>query len=569
MAGGTVAGAAVVGGGTFTALATGVLDGSSPDLLDGIPRSLVLSLPEAGGADPVPPLPDQLGEGVLSAPSPGTRIPFTGGTVDPQTVEDSIPTTLPFEFKTSGYRIDTELPEYMRPWRDRPTTWSNVSPNTENVYLDAEGVIQYRPDWDTPGYDQPVTQIQFALGCITSYRNTTDPERKALFLKRARSQAKRLIDKRVEARGAWYFPYPFDWYHPEHSGVSYKAPWYSGMAQGEAISLFVQLSQLDGITEEQRTLYKAAADGTFASLLRGDNAKPWVVNKDKNGYLWIQEYPGATAGTGDYTFNGMIFATFGLWDYYVATGNELALKLYDGAVTTMRDHFGRLRQAKWLSYYCHTHRVPTKGYHQHHINLFRQLHWQTGSPVLAHQQDTLINDYPNALTLPKGSVAAFAAGTHTLYKLKTAGAPLYGWSPSMHDAQLGTKKVTFSRATQAPVDIRRRIEGRGIYYRISAGAYAGWWVGEYYPKVFLRGVHLSTTFRPQRTATFPPNVSITCIRFGSDGATGTTKTVKFAKSSSAPFDRRAIVNGRPMVHITAGGLTGYWAPAGPVLTDGH
>ncbi|MFD5270745.1 hypothetical protein [Streptomyces sp. NPDC058335] len=35
------------------------------------------------------------------------------------------------------------------------------------------------------------------------------------------------------------------------------------------------------------------------------------------------------------------------------------------------------------------------------------------------------------------------------------------------------------------------------------------------------------------------------------------------------WSRRAIVNGRPMVHITAGGLTGYWAPAGPVLTDGH
>ncbi|MEV6176033.1 D-glucuronyl C5-epimerase family protein [Streptomyces sp. NPDC052015] len=570
VAGGTVAGAAVVGGGTFTALATGVLDSPSPQTLDGVPRSLVLSLPDTPqSVEPLPPMPDQLAEGVMSPPAPGTRIPFTGGTVDPQTVEDSIPTTLPFEFKTSGYRIDTELPEYMRPWRDRPTTWSNVTPNTENVYLDDEGVIQYRPDWNTPGYDQPVTQIQFALGCITSYRVATDPERKALFLKRAKAQAKRLIDKRVETRGAWYFPYPFDWYHPEHSGVSYKAPWYSGMAQGEAISLFIQLSQLDGVTEEERTLYKAAADGAFSSLLRGDNAKPWVVNKDANGYFWIQEYPGATPGTGDYTFNGMIFATFGLWDYYVATGNELALKLYDGAVTTMRDHFGRLRQAKWLSYYCHTHRVPTKGYHQHHINLFRQLHWQTGSPVLAHQQDTLINDYPNALLLPKGSVAAFAAGTHTLYKLKTAGAPLYGWSPSMHDAQLATKKVTFTKATQAPVDIRRRIEGRGIYYRISAGAYAGYWVGEYYPKVFLRGVHLSTTYRPQRTATFPPDVSITCIKFGSDGQTGTTKTVRFAKSSKAPFDRRAIVNGRPMVHITAGGLTGYWAPAGPVLTDGH
>lgn len=137
----------------------------------------------------------------------------------------------------------------------------------------------------------------------------------------------------------------------------------------------------------------------------------------------------------------------------------------------------------------------------------------------------------------------------------------------MNDAQKATKKVTFTKATQAPVDVRRRIYGRGIYYRISAGAYAGWWVGEYYPNVFLRGVHLPTTYRPNRTATFPANVSITAIKFGSDGKTGTTKTVKFAKSSKAPFDQRAIVNGRPMLRITAGGLTGYWVPNGPVLAD--
>lgn len=180
VAGGTVAGAAVVGG-EPSPPATGVLDGPSPDPLDGVPRSLVLILPDVlslpdapGTAEPVPPLPDRLGEGVVSPPSPGTRIPFTGGTVDPQTVEDSLPMTLPFEFKTSGHRIDTELPEHMRPWRDRPTTWSNVTPNTENVRLDAEGVIRYRPDWDTPGHDQPDTQIQFAPGCVTSHRVATD-----------------------------------------------------------------------------------------------------------------------------------------------------------------------------------------------------------------------------------------------------------------------------------------------------------------------------------------------------------------------------------------------------------
>ncbi|MFI1013001.1 D-glucuronyl C5-epimerase family protein [Streptomyces sp. NPDC020965] len=574
VAGGTIAGATVVGGGTF-ATAAAAVEPSPADPFGGMPRSLALSLPATPGgveAPPVPELPEQLAGGTISSPAARTSIPYADKAVTPEAAaaaRASVPTKLPFQFKTSGFTIVTDMPEYMRPWRDRPTRWENVTPNTENTYLDAQGVIMYRPKRTAPGYDQPVTQAQFGLGCIASYRTERVASRKALFLKRAKAQAKRLIDKRVEARGAWYFPYPFDFKHAKHSGVDYKAPWYSGMAQGEAISLFIQLAQLEAITAAERRQYLAAADGAFASLLRADDGKPWSVNKDKNGYLWIQEYPGRVAGTGDYTFNGMIFAMFGIWDYFQATGNPLAEKLFDGSVTTIRDHFPRLRNSRWISYYCHTHRIPTPSYHQHHINLMRQLHWQTGSPALAHQQDQLIDDFP-AFGLRAGSVAAIAAGSHTLYKLDTKDASKnFDWDPAKGDKQLATKKVTFRTATQAPVNVRRRIQGRGIYYRINAGAYTGWWIGEAYPKVFLRGEYVSTTFHPQRTATFPADVDITCVKFGVDGKTGITKTVKFATPSNAPFDRRAIVNGRPMIRITAGALNGYWAPLPLVLTDGR
>ncbi|MFF3454255.1 D-glucuronyl C5-epimerase family protein [Streptomyces sp. NPDC002730] len=579
VAGGTVAGAAMAGGGTFTAMAAGVFDTPEPDLFGGMPRSLALSLPGAPGAPggdqlppappPLPPLPDQLAEGTLSRPGALVDIPYADEPVNPQVAENSVPTTLPFQFNKSDHKCVTDLPEALRPWRDRPTAWANVTPDNNHTYLDSKGVIQYRPNRTAAGYDQPVTQIQFGLGCLTGYRIDKDPARRALFLKRAKAQADRLIEKRVEARGAWYFPYPFNFAHPTHSGVVYKAPWYSGMAQGEAISLFIQLSQLHGITEEERTTYRAAADGAFASMLRADDAKPWAVNRDKNGYLWIQEYPINAPGTSDYTYNGMIFAMFGLWDYFQATGNPLAEQLYDGSLTTIRDHFPRLRNARWYSYYCGTHRIPAPTYHQHHINLLRQLHWQTGSPTIANRHDQLIDDFP-AYGLRSGSVAAIAAGTHTLYALDTLGAAgSFGWSASKADRQLATKKVTFAKATQAPVNVRRRIMGRGIYYRINAGSYAGWWIGEAFPKVFLRGEYVSTTYRPQRNATFPAGVEITCVKFGANGTTGSTKTVKFAKESNAPFDRRAVVNGRPMVRITAGGLNGYWAPTAQVLTDGR
>ncbi|GBQ03285.1 hypothetical protein SSP531S_47550 [Streptomyces spongiicola] len=566
---GTVAGIAVTAGGTFTgtATATGAVATpvAQPDPLRGMPRSLALSVPRGVNGDaPLPPLPDQTGGGRISRP--GRRIPYAQGAPSSRVAPGDVPTTLPFSFNQYGYRPVTDLPEHLRPWRDRPTRWENVTPDTDKLFLDAEGVIQVRDGVGMPGYDQPVTQIQFGLGCITSYRTETDATRRALFLTRAKAQAKRLIDRRVEARGAWYFPYPFDYTHSTHSGVSYKAPWYSGMAQGEAISLFIQLSQLEAVTDVERSLYRQAADAAFASLLRGDDGTPWVVHKNATGYLWIQEYPGAQPASGDYTYNGMIFALFGLWDYYAATGHELALALYDGGATTMARYFPLLRNVRWHSYYCQTHRIPTPSYHQHHINLFRQLHWQTGSPDFAYHTDVLTDDFPSPY-LDDGSTVAFAAGTHTLYRLDTKADG--GWDASKRDAQLETKKVTFTRATQAPADMRRRIQDRGIYYRISAGAYTGWWVGETWPTAFLRGQYLTTTYLPHRTITFPGgNREVDVYRFTEDGDDASIRTVSFTNPSNAPTDRRAIVNGRPMYQITAGALTGYWAAATSVTING-
>ncbi|MET7956312.1 D-glucuronyl C5-epimerase family protein [Streptomyces sp. NPDC005317] len=464
----------------------------------------------------------------------------------------------------SGYQIVTDLPEAMLPWRDRPTAWTNVSPDSGPYRLNGSGEYLYYPDGGSVGYDHPVGQAQFGLGCIASYRTETDATRRALFLTRARAQAERLIDRHVEARdGAWWFPYGFDFTHAVHSGVDYTAPWYSGMAQGEILSLFVQLAELDAVSTEDRARYMAAADGALASLLVHDEAEPWCVNVDRAGYVWIQEYPGATPGAGDYTYNGMVFAMFGLYDYARATGSEVAADLYDACATTIARFFPLLRNTRWHSFYCQTHRIPAPTYHQHHINLLTQLHRQTGSPDFAEDVDRLVDDFPAPGV--SGTVA-FEAGSHTLYRFDTAAGG--AWAAAKDDALLETRTVTFSQDTAAPASMRRRIHNRGIYYLISAGAYTGWWVGESWSRAYLRGVQLATIYQPTRTVTFPGgSVPVDTFKVGSDGTVTSVKTVSFVNPSNAPTDRRAIVNGRPMFQITAGGLTGYWVPASAVTID--
>ena len=462
----------------------------------------------------------------------------------------------------AGYRLATDLPESMLPWRDRPVAWANASLTTGTYHLNSAGVYLYYPGGGATGYDHPVGQAQFGLGCIASYRTETDPARKALFLTRARAQADRLIARRFEARGGWWFPYGFDFTHTVHSGVSYTAPWYSGMAQGEALSLFVQLSELEALTIDEQGVYLAAAEGALASLQVVDDGYPWAVNVDSAGYLWIQEYPGAEPGSGDYTYNGMVYAMFGLYDYACATGSGPAADLYDACATTIARYFPLLRNPKWCSFYCQTHRIPAYTYHQHHIELFSQLAWQTGSPDFADHVDRLVDDYP----APVSGTVAFEAGSHLLYRFDTAASG--AWVSTKGDALLEQKSISFSQDTQAPASMRRRIQGRGIYYLISAGAYAGWWVGESWSKAYLLGTYLATLYRPTRTVTFPGgSIPVDTYRVAADGTVTSIKTVSFEAPSNAPTDRRAIVNGRAMFQITAGGLTGYWVPASAVTVD--
>ncbi len=473
----------------------------------------------------------------------------------PADIYDTCAMTQP-SFNRAGYQLATDLPDEMRPWRDRPVAFEDASPTTGTYHLDADGVYLYYAA-DGNAYDHPVGQAQFALGCLASYRTETDPTRQALLLERAQAQADRLINQHTEARGGWWFPYPFPFTHTVHTGVTYTAPWYSGMAQGEALSLFVQLAEVDAITDEERATYLSAAQATFASLQVADDDYPWAVNVDADGYVWIQEYPANPEGTGlsDYTFNGMIFAMFGVWDYYQATGSTDAAALYDGCATTIAANWPLLRNTRWFSYYCKAHRIPAPTYHQHHVELLHQLHWQTGSFDFAYFTDRLTDDVPD-----KGvsGTIQFAAGTLTLYRFDTAADG--SWLSAKADAQLESKQVTFTRSTRAPASMRRRIQGRGIYYLISAGAYAGWWVGEVWPNAFLLGAYLMTVYRPARAVTFP-GTPVDVYRVAADGTVQDVETVVSADPSTALTDRRAIVNGRPCFQLTAGALAGYWVPA--------
>ena len=137
------------------------------------------------------------------------------------------------------------------------------------------------------------------------------------------------------------------------------APWYSAMAQGMALSLATRLYRDTG-----QAAYLAAADllfGSFRHLGRGPG--PWVTYVDAAGYLWLEEYPEADARP-DHTANGFNYALFGIYDYWSATQDLMALQILRGGLTTMRHYIDQYRIPGSYSKYCLSHGKPQAKYHR-------------------------------------------------------------------------------------------------------------------------------------------------------------------------------------------------------------
>lgn len=237
---------------------------------------------------------------------------------------------------------------------------------------DAAGVRVFRQDG--VAHDHPVAQAQYVVNMLRGYRLTAQIR----FLDAAVANAERLVTRAVEHRAAWFFPYRFD--YPLHRFATLRAPWYSAMAQGIALSGFVRLHESTG---EERWL--DAARSTFASFLIEDAGDgPWVVANDA-GHLWLEEYP---AHPPDHTINGHGFAAIGLWDYWRVTSDRRARDLLNGVLTTMLSAMPDVREPGQVSRYCigipcQLADVRNPAYHPTHVGQMRLWHELTGEPAFA------------------------------------------------------------------------------------------------------------------------------------------------------------------------------------------
>ena len=302
---------------------------------------------------------------------------------------------------TTGWRLADDVV----PFADRPP----VDVYNPTIELDETGLRIYRRVDTNERADHPVVYAQYGLSALLEYDRTGEEA----WLASAIRHAEALVDMRVERDGAWWYPYLFKWTYYQRT---LDAPWWSLMAQGEALSLY---SRLATATDEPR--WREAADRTWESFPQEyASPGPWgsLVIDD---HLFLEAFA-STNQPPLLVANTHVFAMFGLYDYWRLTGNTEAARYFDGGATTVLERImplvrveGEVMHYCVQAEYCQSPLWQNQHYHPIFVWQLSTLADITGDTRFAEWSNLLNTDWqPTPFEGARGFVDDFEPGVEPL-----------------------------------------------------------------------------------------------------------------------------------------------------------
>ena len=220
----------------------------------------------------------------------------------------------------------------------------------------------------------PIAIAQYGLGNFNVYSRSRDPERRRKLLAASDWLAANLEQNLF---GIWVWNHKFNWEYRD----TLRAPWYSGLAQGQGISLLVRAHH---DTKDSR--YLDVARKAYQSFLH-PTAQGGVVFRDEQHNLWIEEY---LVNPPTHILNGFIWALWGIHDYFLATKEKDASELFAHFVNTIALNLERYDLGFWSLYEQSGTRlkmIASPFYHQLHIVQLRILQQMTGNKFFSKVAD--------------------------------------------------------------------------------------------------------------------------------------------------------------------------------------
>ncbi len=266
-------------------------------------------------------------------------------------------------------------------WHDRPEPNAKASrDHLGEYYMPFESKADYAGPRDAGGIPlldyhgqigrqyNPIAIAQYGLGNYNLFCRGGESRRRQRFLNVADWLVGNL---ERNSAGLWVWHHHFDWDYR----TPLRAPWYSGLAQGQGISLLLRAHLATG---EIRYLDAAAHAFTAFTV---SVANGGVSYTDEQGDVWFEEYIVAPP---THILNGFIWAAWGIYDYKLVMGDRRAAALWDAAIKTLNKNLQRYDNGYWSLYEQSGTRMKMMAspfYHDLHITQLRVLYWLTGEEV--------------------------------------------------------------------------------------------------------------------------------------------------------------------------------------------
>ena len=283
---------------------------------------------------------------------------------------------------------------YLLPGQSHLTFWHEIPEINSNspaaglgeYYMLFREKADYRGEHDASGIPlldyhgriglqhNPIAIAQWGLGNYNLFSRTQEVSRKQKMLAASDWLISNLEQNRF---GLWVWNHHFDWEYR----TTLKDPWYSGLAQGQGISLLVRAWQNTGVQP-----YLDAAKRAFVSFSKSVS-EGGVTFTDEPGNLWFEEY---VVSPPTHILNGFIWAAWGVYDYFLATQDSSAKHLFEQAVRTLGLNLERYDLGFWSLYEQSGTLLPMVAspfYHQLHIIQLRVMHRLSGDEIFLRYAD--------------------------------------------------------------------------------------------------------------------------------------------------------------------------------------
>ena len=294
----------------------------------------------------------------------------------------------------AGARVRIEhlsrvLQVYARPasgplsfWYEEPEINHAYRRDTRQYFMRFQGKADYAGPFDASGIPlldyrgrigrqyNPIAIAQYGLARFNRWSESGADADRTAWLAPSRWLANSL-QPNAHRVPVWF--HHFDWPYRQ----LLRAPWYSGLAQGNGLSLLVRAAAVTG-----DDTFGDAAHRAFRSL-ELPVSHGGVLAIDAQGDVWIEEY---IVDPPSHILNGFIWALWGVRDYARWSGKRGAASLWNACVKTLETHV-REFDTGWWSLYESRHpnyrMLASLYYHRLHSVQLRVLHELTGVDAFA------------------------------------------------------------------------------------------------------------------------------------------------------------------------------------------